>query len=117
MHTRLSVAVFGIWEALGHKLWESLVDRVVDRAQTAAHAIAQRSSWQLFAQPYSNIVCFRLNGADNAALRHAMLEHGPHYIVKTVLNGETWLRCTFQNPLTEDSDIEALLDRLEELAE
>jgi hypothetical protein len=44
-----------------------------------------------------------------------MLEHGPHYIVKTVLNGETWLRCTFQNPLTEDSDIEALLDRLEEL--
>jgi len=31
------------------------------------------------------------------------------------LNGETWLRCTFQNPLTEDSDIEALLDRLEEL--
>ena len=113
----LSVAVFGIWEAHGHKLWESLVDRLVDRAQTAAHAIAQRSSWQLFAQPYSNIVCFRLNGADNAALRHAMLEHGPHYIVKTVLNGETWLRCTFQNPLTEDSDIEALLDRLEELAE
>ena len=113
----LSVAVFGIWEAHGHKLWESLVDRLVNRAQTAAHAIVQRSSWQLFAQPHSNIVCFRLNGADNAALRHAMLEHGPHYIVKTVLNGETWLRCTFQNPLTEDSDIEALLDRLEELAE
>ena len=60
---------------------------------------------------------FRLKGADNAAIRHAMLEHGPHYIVKTVLNGETWLRCTYQNPLTEDSDIEALLDRLEELAE
>ena len=47
--------------------------------------------------------------------RRAMLEHGPHYIVKTVLNGETWLRCTFQNPLTADGDIEALLDRLEEL--
>ena len=111
----LSVAVFGIWEAHGHKLWESLVDRLVDRAQTAARAIAQRPQWELFAQPQSNIVCFRLNGADNAALRHAMLEHGPYYIVKTVLNGETWLRCTFQNPLTEDSDIAALLDRLEEL--
>ena len=112
----LSVAVFGIWEAHSNKLWESLVDRLVDRAQSAARAIAQRPYWELFAQPQSNIVCFRLKGADNAALRHAMLEHGPHYIVKTVLNGETWLRCTFQNPLTEESDIEALLDRLEELA-
>ena len=112
----LSVAVFGIWEAHGHKLWESLVDRLVDRAQTAARAIEQRPHWERFADPESNIVCFRLKGADNAALRHAMLEHGPHYIVKTLLNGETWLRCTFQNPLTEDGDIEALLDRLEELA-
>lgn len=112
----LSVTVFGIWEAHGHKLWESLVDRLVDRARTAALAIEQRPHWELFAQPQSNIVCFRLKGADNAALRHAMLENGPHYIVKTFLNGETWLRCTFQNPLTEDSDIAALIDRLEELA-
>ena len=113
----LSVAVFAIWEAHGHKLWESLVDRLVDRAQTAAHAIERRPHWELFAQPQSNIVCFRLKGADNAALRHAMLERGPHYIVKTVLNRETWLRCAFQNPLTDDNDIEALLDRLEELAQ
>ena len=113
----LSVAVFGIWQSHGHNLWESLVDRLIDRAQTAARAIERRSQWELFAHPQSNIVCFRLKGADNAALRHALLEHGPHYIVKTVLNGETWLRCTFQNPLTEDSDIEALLDRLVELFE
>lgn len=111
----LSVAVFGIWEAHGHRLWESLVDRLVNRAQTAAAAIERRSNWELFAQPQSNIVCFRLKGSDNAALRQALLERGPQYIVKTVLNGETWLRCTFQNPLTEDDHIEALLDRLEEL--
>lgn len=111
----LSVAVFGIWEAHGHRLWESLVDRLVDRAQTAAAAIERRANWQLFAQPQSNIVCFRLMGADNAALRQTLLENGPQYIVKTVLNGETWFRCTFQNPLTEDSHIEALLDRLEEI--
>lgn len=111
----LSVSVFGIWEAHGHKLWESLVDRLIDRAQTAARAVEQRPGWEVFARPESNILCFRLKGADNGALRHAMLQHGPHYIVKTVLDGETWLRCTFQNPLTEDSDIEALIDRLEEL--
>ena len=111
----LSMAVFGIWEAHGHKLWESLVDRLIDRAQAAARAIEHRPHWELFAHPQSNIVCFRLKAADNAALRHAIVENGPHYIVKTVLNNETWLRCTFQNPLTEDGDIEGLLDRLEEL--
>ena len=112
----LSVAVFGIWEAHGPKLWESLVDRLVDRARVAAHEIEQRPQWELFAHPQSNIVCFRLIGADNADLRQAMLENGPYYVVKTELNGETWLRCTFQNPLTDDRDIAALLDRLEELA-
>ena len=111
----LSMAVFGIWEAHGHKLWESLVDRLIDRAQAAARAIEHRPHWELFAHPQSNIVCFRLKDADNAALRHALVENGPHYMVKTVLNNETWLRCTFQNPLTEDGDIEGLLDRLEEL--
>ena len=93
------------------------MDCLIDRAQTAARAIERRSHWELFAHPKSNIVCFRMKGVDNAALRHALLEHGPHYIVKTVLNGETWLRCTFQNPLTEDGDIEGMLARLEELAE
>ena len=112
----LSVAVFGIWEAHGPKLWESLVDRLVDRARVAAHEIEQRPQWELFAHPQSNIVCFRLIGVDNADLRQAMLENGPYYVVKTELNGETWLRCTFQNPLTDDRDIAALLDRLEELA-
>ena len=112
----LSVAVFGIWEAHGPRLWESLVDRLCDRADFAATEIQKRPLWELFAKPRSNIVCFRLREADNAALRAKMLEQGPYYIVKTVLNGETWLRCTFQNPLTSDEDIQGLLDTLENLA-
>ena len=112
----LSAAVFGIWEAHGPRLWESLVDRLCDRAAVAAAEIQKRPHWELFAQPKSNIVCFRLRGADNAVLRAKMLQQGPYYIVKTVLKGETWLRCTFQNPLTSDEDILELMDTLEALS-
>jgi len=48
-------------------------------------------------------------------MRAKMIQQGPYYIVKTVLNGETWLRCTFQNPLTSDADILELMDTLEVL--
>jgi L-2,4-diaminobutyrate decarboxylase len=112
----MSVAVFGIWEAHGPRLWESLVDRLCDRADFAATEIQKRPLWELFAQPKSNIVCFRLREADNAALRAKMIEQGPYYIVKTILHGETWMRCTFQNPLTSDQDILELLDTLEEFS-
>ncbi len=111
----LSVAVFGIWEAHGPRLWESLVDRLVDRAKVAAAEIERRPRWELFATPKSNILCFRLRDGDNAALRSRLIERGPYYIVKTVLDGQTWLRCTFQNPLTTDEDIFGLLDTLESM--
>ena len=112
----LSVAVFGIWEAHGHKLWESLVDRLIDRAQVAATEVRKRPDWECFGTPESNILCFRLKGADNAKLRRSLLEQGPHYIVKTAIDDETWLRCTFQNPLTEESDICEMLDTLERIS-
>jgi hypothetical protein len=44
-----------------------------------------------------------------------MVEHGPHYIVKTEFNGETWLRCTFQNPFTTETVSTSILTRLEAL--
>jgi hypothetical protein len=44
-----------------------------------------------------------------------MVEHGPHYIVKTEFSGKTWLRCTFQNPLTTEAISTSILTRLEAL--
>jgi len=48
-------------------------------------------------------------------LRKRMVERGPHYIVKTEFGGETWLRCTFQNPFTTEAVSTSILDRLEAL--
>jgi L-2,4-diaminobutyrate decarboxylase len=111
----LSVAVFGIWEQHGPKLWESLVDQLVGNAQTFAANVEKREGWQLFTHPKSNIVCFRSTRWDNSLLRRLMVEHGPHYIVKTEFNGETWLRCTFQNPFTTETVSTSILTRLEAL--
>ena len=111
----LSVAVFGIWEQHGPKLWESLVDQLVGNAQTFASKVESSEGWELFAPPESNIVCFRSNRWDNAMLRKRMIESGPHYIVKTEFGGKTWLRCTFQNPFTTELVSTSILTRLEEL--
>jgi L-2,4-diaminobutyrate decarboxylase len=111
----LSVAVFGIWEQHGPRLWESLVDQLVGNAQIFAANVEKRPGWQLFAAPQSNIVCFRSTTWDNSLLRRLMVEHGPHYIVKTELSGETWLRCTFQNPFTTEAISTSILTRLEAL--
>ncbi len=111
----LSVAIFGIWEQHGPNLWESLVDELVGNAKVFAANVSKRDGWELFASPESNIVCFRSTRWDNARLRAQMVEKGPHYIVKTEMRGETWLRCTFQNPYTDESVSSSILTRLEEL--
>ena len=111
----LSVAVYGIWEQHGAELWESLVDQLVGNAQAFAANVESREGWELFASPQSNIVCFRSTQWDNALLRKRMVIRGPHYIVKTEFGGETWLRCTFQNPFTTEAVSTSILARLEAL--
>ncbi|HAD21420.1 MAG TPA: pyridoxal-dependent decarboxylase, partial [Opitutae bacterium] len=113
----LSAAVFGIWENHGPHLWESLVDRLIENAQEFAQKVEERPEWRLFQLPASNIVCFRSERFDNDELRRRMISSGPFYIVRTVFNGQTWLRCTFQNPLTSAVELEELLVRLEELGQ
>ena len=49
-------------------------------------------------------------------VRQALTEQGKFYIVKTVLRGEVWLRCTIANPFTSADEFNALLDEVERLA-
>lgn len=80
-------------------------------------------------EPQANIVCFRYlpvgrdwsnveaQNAFTLDLRQRHLEAGAHYVVQTRFGGKVWLRCTLMNPLTEASDLEAMLDGFEALAE
>ena len=113
----LSAAVYGIWENHGPDLWESFVDLLIENAQAFARAVDQRPGWELFNHPNSNIVCFRSTQFDNDALRRQMIDQGPYYLVKTVFGRQTWLRCTFQNPLTQEEDFMGLLEGLEAIGQ
>ena len=48
-------------------------------------------------------------------LRDLHLHEGSGYIVKTEFDGQTWLRCTLMNPLTEWDDLAQMLEELEGL--
>lgn len=124
----LSTRVAAVLEEYGPDIWGVLVDRLFALGQALAERVRARQDrgWELAMSPQANIVCFRLVPktviGEEAAndftkqLRQAHLEQGPQYVVQTRFGGRLWLRCTLMNPLTELSDLDAMLDRFEELA-
>lgn len=107
-----------LWTALrqvGEGWFGEVVDRLFDLTRVFADKIAASADFELALPPEGNIVCYRLRGADNRALREACLRDGRFYIVGTQLAGSYWLRSTVMNPLTEPSDFDALLEHLRSL--
>lgn len=124
----LSTRVAAVMEEYGPEVWGHLVDRLFGLGQTLAEEVSRREHFELAMMPDANIVCFRCvpkawrAASDEAlekftlALRQLHLERGPQYVVLTRFGGQTWLRCTLMNPLTEPDDLTQMLDRLEQLA-
>ena len=111
----------------GTRVWEQAVTRMVDLGKELAALIKARPGFELAVEPACNIVCFRyrppaLNDPGdisqlNDQIRQALLEDGEFYLVKTLLKEGLWLRTTLANPFTDTPILEALLDKIEELAE
>ena len=124
----LSTRVAAVMEEHGTDIWGHLVDRLFALGAELARQIAERPHFELAMQPQANIVCFRLRpgsmaeaGSDELnrfteRIRQRHLEAGPQYVVLTRFGGNSWLRCTLMNPLTEAGDLSAMLNRVEELA-
>ena len=113
----MSLKVYAVCRSLGFETLEAYIDRVFDQTRHLAGLIAGRPGWELKQEPDCNIVCFRMTGdADNNALneiaRKALVSKGKFYLVRTILRGTYWLRCTLTNPFTNERD---MLDMLEEL--
>jgi len=123
----LSTRVAAVLEEYGPEIWGVLVDRLFGLGRALAASIESRTSkgWELAMAPEANIVCFRYlpqafdsveaENAFTSRLRQRHLEEGAHYVVQTRFGGRAWLRCTLMNPLTEVSDLEAMLDGFEAL--
>lgn len=124
----LSTRVAAVLEEYGPDIWGVLVERLFGLGRALADEVQSRAGrgWELAMEPQANIVCFRFLPrsfdsveAENeftARLRQQHLERGAHYVVQTRFGGRIWLRCTLMNPLTEVSDLKAMLDGFEELA-
>ncbi len=125
----LSTRVAAVLEEYGAEIWGHLIDRLFDLGRELADQVERRPDFELAMPPEANIVCFRhvpesMNSTSSeelnaftAALRKKHLEEGPQYVVMTRFGGDTWLRCTLMNPLTEVEDLEAMLDRIAFLAQ
>lgn len=107
-----------LWAALrqhGERWFGDVVDRLFELTRVFADKITASGDFELALPPEGNIVCYRLRGADNRALREACVRDGTFYIVGTNLDGDYWLRSTVMNPLTEPADFDALLAHLRSL--
>ena len=116
-----------VWTALrvhGEALFAQIIDRQCQLARDLAAKVAAAPDFELALAPESNIVCYRyhpptVNPATldtlNRDLRQRVVEDGRFYIVGTQLPRGFFLRSTLMNPLTEASDLDALLVHLRAL--
>ncbi|HEY8118096.1 MAG TPA: aminotransferase class V-fold PLP-dependent enzyme [Methylophilaceae bacterium] len=115
---------------MGLKLWAtfslygveglaSLVEHTFSTAGLLAKKLAEAEDFELLMQPQTNIVCFRhlceklltteaLNSLQ-AELRNTLVQSGAFHLTQVKLNGVLWLRTTIMNPLTKESDLDALI--------
>jgi len=122
----LSVKAYSLLRTHGWELIDQYVTTVIDNGRHMADLIRKRSNLELAITPPCNIVCFRYHSEGitpaqldeiNEGLRQHLLEDGRFYIVKTKLNGHTWLRCTLTNPFTTDIHLKELLSEVEKKGE
>ena len=119
----LSVTAYILLQSLGTAWFRSNVERLVDVAQGFAAALDAAPDFELACAPDANIFCFRHLPGDGrdlsehqGDLRRRLVASGRAYITQAQLNGELWLRMTVQNPRTGESEGQAVIELLRELA-
>ena len=121
---------------MGLKLWAAfslygvegmalLIDEAFAKVRLFADKIQADPAFELLMQPQTNIVCFRYrnDGLDaeylnllQASIRKKLIESGAFHLTQMTLHGVTWLRTTLMNPMTQASDLDALLTSIKQLA-
>ncbi|MCQ2958337.1 MAG: aminotransferase class I/II-fold pyridoxal phosphate-dependent enzyme [Candidatus Gastranaerophilales bacterium] len=119
----LSLKLYSNLKYFGEKFIGDYIEVMYDLTKEFADVIQKTEDFELATYPESNIICFRylndkvedINEFQNR-LRNKLLGEENYYIVKTVLNGKQYLRCTIINPLTEMKHLLNLLDDIRKIA-
>ncbi|MDF9794763.1 L-2,4-diaminobutyrate decarboxylase [Catalinimonas alkaloidigena] len=121
----MGVKAYALLKSYGTEIISEYVTRQYDLGKTFASMIEKRQGWELAMPPATNIVCFRYRPEKqdeteaeqlNAYIRQQLLEEGEFYIVQTRLKNKLYLRTTLMNPFTTEKELNALLERIEEVA-
>jgi L-2,4-diaminobutyrate decarboxylase len=116
--------LWGLWSMFGPQLFGDLVDITFATARRWYEMLVEAPDFEPLHEPQCNIVTYRhlpqqLLGASDAEigdfqmkLRRRVIESGEFYLVSTMLNGIGALRNVVINPLTNESDLSALLECL-----
>ena len=108
----LNLAVLGEAGLAAH------VERLFGQTRRFYEILSGRKGFECQGAPQSNILLFRC-GSDSELqnrIRQRLVQEGDFYISRVTVRREVWLRLVIQNPFTEESDLAALADRVEQLA-
>jgi L-2,4-diaminobutyrate decarboxylase len=117
----MSLKIYSILKAHGEVIFGENVDYLYNLGRMFSEIIKSRQNFELAIEPESNIVCFRLKSSKkglndlNSAIRKQLLQEGKFYIVQTTLKENVYLRVSLMNPLTTETDLNALLDEIERI--
>lgn len=113
----LGLKAFFVLATLGEKGIARYVEHVTEMARRAHALIRSRDGFSCPVEPESNILCFRYGGSDamQMELRNRLIVEGDFHISTTEFRGSRYLRLVFMNPDTDESVVEALLERIEAL--
>ncbi len=120
----LSIKVYAILTTYGPEIFGENIDRLYGLATSFADLIRNREDFELLIEPEGNIVNYRYVNAPlekldelNSKVRQHLMESGQFYIVQTLFDGQRYLRSAIMNPLTRESDLQALLDTIAQTAQ
>lgn len=117
----MSLKIYSILKAHGEHIFTENVEYLHGLAEKFTNLVKARQNFELAIEPESNIVCFRLVSLDinlndlNSSIRKQLLQEGNFYIVQTTLKENVYLRVSLMNPLTTETDLNALLDEIERI--
>ncbi|MBA4323110.1 MAG: hypothetical protein C0408_09870 [Odoribacter sp.] len=120
----MGVVAYTAVKYYGTSYYREYIDSRYDMACRFAGLIKESDALELAVEPDANIVCFRYAPSGqsditpdtiNAAIRDKIIKEGSFYIVQTELDQKIWLRVTIINPVTSESDLKELIQRVIEL--
>ncbi|MFY9254996.1 MAG: aminotransferase class I/II-fold pyridoxal phosphate-dependent enzyme [Fuerstiella sp.] len=120
--------LWGVWSLFGDTFFEQLIDRTFSMCRYLHSQVEAAEDFEALHIPECNILVFRhlpqhitnssleQQNAFQRKLRSAVVNSGDFYIVQTTIDGMVGLRTCVMNPLTTESRIDQLLDRIRSLA-